>query len=190
MDTSIDQKRLTSQQLRYLRAVWHEPSIAHTVARAVSEAYARAPSHAQIALREGGKVQFQVVIHPDINALLVQMRIDHRLSSAIKIIDHLMYLAENTFDTPCLTCVSELMLVPNSQRVTAVSGIMTSNQWERWTALRARYADNPLDIPRYANGHTKAACLERLIVEAWVRAYKPPHSHSGSGMRLSQRRNG
>jgi hypothetical protein len=177
METSVDQKRLTAQQLRYLRAVWQEPSIAHTVARAVSEAYARAPSHAQIALHAGGRVQFQAVIHPNINALLVQMRVDQGLSSAVKIIDYLMTLAENGFDTPCRTCVAELMLVPNSQRITTVSGIMTASQWDRWTALRARYVENPLNIARYANGQTKAACLERLIVEAWVRAYKPPHTH-------------
>lgn len=169
-----EQKRTAAQHLSYLKEVWGEPDADAVVSRALAEAYGRAPSRAQLDLKQANLVRFQVVIQRHTYGLLNEIKIDQRHSSNLETVLYLMELAENDFGTSCRTCVHRLMM-RRGQRVKSVMGFMDRSQHERWDVLRDRLA------PTNTHGRSKAETLERLIAEAWVRAYKPPHPRDPKG---------
>jgi hypothetical protein len=169
MTLTLEQKRLTDQHLRYLREVWDMPSISHVIHRLANDAYVAAPSAAQRKLASTGQSYFQVVIHPAIRDMLVEMQGNLRLASMTKTVVHLMANAEAR--SPCPRCMHVLMNKSGSERVCSVSGTISREDYARWTDLRY----GPFSH-RNTHGHTKRETLERLICEAWL-ATQPPMRH-------------
>lgn len=151
--------------------VWGEPSMEAVVARLAEEAYLASPSSARLALDKAGQTRFQAVIQDHIRDLMDEMRVNLRLPSKAKMLEHLIASTENRLNAghePCRKCVDALMR-SRGQRLATVSGPIASLQYDRWNKLRDKY------MARNGHGRTKAETLERIIVETWVASWRPPH---------------